>query len=51
LHWWCVCIAFFLDLYYIPKGWKETIEGVAFGLVRPEAEGSGYFCEEFIVDP
>jgi hypothetical protein len=22
---------------------------VAFSLVRPEAEGNGYFCEEFII--
>jgi hypothetical protein len=49
LYWWCVRIAFSPDLYCTPKDWKEIIEGVAFGLVRPEAEGSGYFCEEFIV--
>ncbi len=48
-YWWCVRIAFFPDLYCTPKDWKEIIEGIAFGLVRPEAEGSGYFCEEFIV--
>ncbi|KAH9540971.1 hypothetical protein CY35_14G034200, partial [Sphagnum magellanicum] len=38
-----------LKFYCTPKDWKEIIKGVAFGLVRPEAEGSGYFCEEFII--
>jgi hypothetical protein len=31
------------------KDWKKIIEGVAFGLVKPKAEGNNYFCEEFIV--
>jgi hypothetical protein len=49
LYQWCVRIAFFPNLNCILKNFKEIIEGVAFGLVRPNAKGSGYFYEKFII--
>jgi hypothetical protein len=37
-------------IYFSNSNRNSPID-VAFGLVKPKAEGNGYFCEEFIVGP